>query len=230
MKILALIPARGGSKRLPGKNIRLLGGKPLIAWTIESAQRSQVTCDILVSTDDSSIAEVAAKLGAMVPWLRPAELATDTATSMDVVLHAMDWYETNHGVIDGLILLQPTSPFRKAETICQAAEIFATNGLRPVVSMSPACVHPAWCFQVERDSLTPVFGWDAIKSCSQDLPVIYTLNGAIYLAAPKFLRQYQTFLTADTWPMIINSLMEALDIDTDWDWWLAESAATSGIA
>jgi CMP-N,N'-diacetyllegionaminic acid synthase len=96
MKILVLIPARGGSKRLPGKNIRLLGDRPLIVWTIDLAKNIPKICDILVSTDDIAIAEVASKAGALVPWLRPAELATDTATSVDVCLHALDWYEKEY--------------------------------------------------------------------------------------------------------------------------------------
>ena len=117
MKILALILARGGSKRIAGKNIRKLGGKPLIQWSIDVAKRTPEIDDILISTDDEVIAEVAINQGLSIPWLRPKELSTDTATSVDAALHALDWYEKQSGMVDGLLLLQPTSPFRKKSTI-----------------------------------------------------------------------------------------------------------------
>lgn len=227
MKILGLVTARGGSKRLPGKNIRVLGGRPLIAWTLNAAKESGVLESILVSTDDQDIAKVAMEWRGDVPWLRPAELATDTANSIDVVLHALDWFESVHSLLDGVMLLQPTSPFRTAETIRQAVELFTANGQRPVVGVSPVCVHPAWCFQVEHNSMTPMLGWDAINYRSQDLPPAYALNGAIYVATPAFLRQHRTFFTAETCPMVINKSVEALDIDTEWDWLLAENFLNS---
>ena len=222
MKILGLVTARGGSKRLPGKNIRMLGGRPLIAWTLTAAKESGVLASILISTDDQDIAKAAMEWGGYVPWLRPAELATDTASSIDVVLHALDWFESVHGSVDGMMLLQPTSPFRTVETICRAVELFTANGQRPVVGVSPACIHPAWCFRIEHNAMIPVLSWDAIKYRSQDLPPAYTLNGTIYVATPDFLRQQHTFLTAETCPMIIDNPVEVLDIDTDWDWRLAE--------
>ena len=102
MKILALIAARGGSKRLPGKNIRLLGGKPLIVWSIDVARDIPEICDILVSTDSPAISEICKDAGIVVPWLRPVKLATDKASSVDVALHALEWYEAEKGEIDGL--------------------------------------------------------------------------------------------------------------------------------
>ena len=123
MKILALITARGGSKRILRKNIRPLGGKPLIVWSINIAKDIAEIVDILVSTDDPKISEVAKNAGAMVPWLRPPELATDTASPVDVCLHALEWYEKENGKIDGLMLLQPTSPFRSRDTILRGNEL-----------------------------------------------------------------------------------------------------------
>ena len=137
MRILALITARGGSKRLPGKNIRPLGGKPLIVWSIDVAKDSLEICDILVSTDDSAIAAVCEKAGAYVPWLRPAELAIDTASSVDVALHALDWYEAEKGAVDGLLLLQPTSPFRTQATVQRGIELFSQHDYQPVLGVSP---------------------------------------------------------------------------------------------
>ena len=124
MKILALIPARGGSERLPDKNTRLLGDKPLIVWSIEIIKDIPEICDILVSTDDIDISKISKESGALLPWLRPAELATDTASSVDTALHALDWYEAEKGAVDGLLLLQPTSPFRSRDTIYKGIKLF----------------------------------------------------------------------------------------------------------
>ena len=112
MKILALVTARGGSVRLPGKNLRQLGGKPLINWSIEIAQDIPEICEILVSTDNESIADISREAGALVPWLRPQEVSTNEPSSVDVALHTLNWYEAEKGIVDGLLLLQPTSPFR----------------------------------------------------------------------------------------------------------------------
>ncbi len=224
MRILALILARGGSKRLPGKNIRLLGGKPLIVWSIDVAKGIPQICDILVSTDDPATAEVCTMAGALVPWLRPAELATDTSSSVDAALHSLDWYEAENGPVDGVMLLQPTSPFRSAETIRQAAALFESNGGRPVIGVSPAVPHPAWCFRVVRESLVPILGWDELQRRSQDLSPAYALNGAMYIITPDDLRVERTFITNDACPLMMNDLVESLDIDTEWDWLIAETA------
>lgn len=223
MKILALIPARGGSKRLPGKNIRLLGGRPLIGWTIGAARDSGVCSAIIVSTDDEEIAQVAREQGAEVPGLRPAELASDTAGSVDVALHALDCYEATHGPVDGLLLLQPTSPFRTADMIRRGVALFAENhGRQPLVGVSPAQNHPAWCFRITSGGMEPFLGWEAIASRSQDLEPAWTLNGAFYLIAPARLRQERSFLTPDTLPLVIDDPRAALDIDTRQDWAMAE--------
>jgi len=219
MKILALIPARGGSKRLPGKNIKPLNGLPLIAWTIRSAQQSGVCAAIQVSTDDPRIAEVATQYGAEVPGLRPAELSTDTATSVDVALHALDCYERKDGAIDGLMLLQPTSPFRRVETIREGVRLFERyNAGRPVVSFSPALTHPNWCFKTAADGMEPFLGWEAINGRSQDLVPAWALNGAFYLVSPEHLRNHRSFLTADLLPLLLTDPQENIDIDTQDDW------------
>ena len=155
MRILALITARGGSKRLPGKNIRVLGQKPLIVWSIDVAKDIPEICDILVSTDDTAIASVCAEAGALVPWLRPTELATDTASSVDVALHALNWYEAEKGSVDGILLLQPTSPFRSRETVLRGMELFRKNGRKPVLGVSPTHTHPMWTLKMEGEYLVP---------------------------------------------------------------------------
>jgi len=205
MKILALIPARGGSKRLPKKNILPLGGKPLISWTIDAVKDIPEIVDILVSTDTDEIASVAKAAGALVPWLRPPALSTDTATSMDVCFHALDWYEGEYGAVDGLLLLQPTSPFRKRETIKKGIELFKSHyGERPVAAFSPVDVHPMWCYRINGDHIKPFIEGVDLKVRSQELEKAYVINGA-------------------TLPLLTDSIPEGLDIDTDWDWNIAES-------
>ncbi len=224
MKILALIPARGGSKRIPGKNLRLLGGKPLVCWSIDVALGLPELCDILASTDDAAIAQVATEAGALVPWLRPAELATDTASSVAVALHALDWYERAKGEVDGLLLLQPTSPFRTRATVERGIALFREHGGRPVLGVSPAQSHPAWCFRIEQGSMRPWLGQGMDLARSQDLEPAYALNGAFYLIRPKDLRARQTFYSDSAVPLLVDDLVEGLDIDTEWDWQIAEAA------
>ena len=217
MKILALIPARGGSKRLPGKNIKPLGGLPLIVWTIRAARTSSCFVDVLVSTDDQEIADISLVYGASVPWLRPPELASDTAHGVDVALHALDAYEMSHGPVDGLLLLQPTSPFRTAETIKSGVALFETNrGIRPVVGVSPAQSHPAWCFRTTADGMEPFLGWDVLKKQkrSQDLEPAWILNGAFYLISSDRLRKEKNFLPSDALPLLMDDPIVGIDIDT----------------
>jgi CMP-N,N'-diacetyllegionaminic acid synthase len=223
MRILALITARGGSKRLPGKNIRILGEKPLIVWSIDVAKDIPEICDILVSTDDTAIASVCTEAGALVPWLRPAVLATDTARSVDVALHALDWYEAEKGVVDGVLLLQPTSPFRSRETVFKSIELFVKHNRKPVLGVSPTPAHPMWTFKTEGDYLVPFLPESGLTTRSQDLSSAYVLNGSIYLISPKKLRLYKSFVEAKSIPLLIESQQEALDIDTEWDWQVAKT-------
>jgi CMP-N,N'-diacetyllegionaminic acid synthase len=223
-RLLAIVPARGGSKRLPGKNIMLLGGRPLINWTINTAIDSSVCIDVLVSTDDNEIASVARSAGAMVPWLRPSVLATDTASSAEVIAHALAWYEEAHGTVDAVLLLQPTSPFRSSETIRGAVRTY--TGQRgtishSVVSVSPAASHPAWSFNWRNGVLLPCLGWEALKHRSQDLEPAFTLNGAVYVIPANDVRAKHPIVRPGTLPFIMNDSRENLDIDTAEDWVLA---------
>lgn len=223
MRILALILARGGSKRLPEKNIRVLGGKPLIVWSIDVVNDISDICDILVSTDDPAIASVCRETGALVPWLRPAELATDTANSVDAALHALDWYEAEIGLVDGLLLLQPTSPFRTKETMRKGIELFRKSGQQPVLGVSPIHAHPMWTLRMEGDHLVPFMQDHRLGTRSQDLPPAYVVNGSFYLITPAQLREGWSFIGGKTIPLLIESPQEALDIDTEWDFKMAEA-------
>ncbi len=180
-------------------------------------------CDILVSTDDHAIAEVARNAGAMVPWLRPAELASDTTTSVDVCLHALDWYEGENGIIDGLLLLQPTSPFRSRSTVLRGIDLFCSNKHRPVLAVSIAASHPMWCFRIHEQSLRPFFAGGPANLRSQDLPAAYVINGSLYLIAPADLRKLRSFLSDDTLPLVIEDPRECIDIDSETDWKMAET-------
>ncbi len=223
MRILAVITARGGSKRIPGKNIRPLGGKPLIAWSLDAVSGIGEICDSLVSTDDNAIANVARDAGALVPWLRPPELATDTASSADVCLHAVDWYESNRGAVDGLLLIQPTSPFRRRETVLRGLELFRSAQFRPVIGVSPALSHPLWCFRIEGDRMRPFIDGGGLHLRSQELPPAFVVNGAFYLIAPQDLRQQKSFFSEAMVPLEIDQPDECIDIDTEADWCVAES-------
>ena len=216
MRILAVIPARGGSKRLPGKNTKLLGGRPLIVWSIDMAKTIPGVCDILVSTDNSSIASISSTAGALVPWLRPGELATDTATSADVVLHALDWYESEHGVVDGVMLLQPTSPYRSRKMILEGIQQF-NQQRRSVVAVSEVKAGPARCFFIREHGLKM-----CVPPSNSTQEAAHAVNGALYLISPDELRKTRSFLSVTSVPLIVNSQRESLDIDDDFDWWLAE--------
>ena len=222
MRILALIPARGGSKRLPGKNIRLLGGKPLVIWSIDVVKNLTEICDILVSTDDPRIAYVCRDAGATTPWLRPSYLATDTSSSVDVAIHALDWYEAEKGEVDGLLLLQPTSPFRSQKTVKRGIELFSSYGHQSVLGVSLTHDHPMWCLTVKDDYLVPFLPAHGLETRSQDLSPAYVVNGSFYLITPAELRSCRSFFGIKTLPLIIHSQKEVIDIDTEFDMKLAE--------
>jgi len=227
-RLLAVVPARGGSKRLPRKNVLPLGGRPLIAWTIEASLASAVAEETLVSTDDEEIAAAARARGACVPWLRPATLATDTATSASVLQHALAWYEAEHGAISGVVLLQPTSPFRSPASIRGAVESFLTQpqGQRnAVVSVSPSTHHPAWTFRIDGQAMEPFLGWNALEQRSQDLPPAYSLNGAVYVVPAQTVREGAALIRPGARPFVMRDPRETLDIDTEDDWRMAQQMA-----
>jgi CMP-N,N'-diacetyllegionaminic acid synthase len=223
MKILALIAARAGSKRLPGKNKRLLIGSPLVLWSVRSVRGISEVCDTLVSTDDNQIAEMCSSEGALVPWLRPTELAGDDVPMFPVALHALDWYEQVNGRVDGLMLLQPTSPFRSAQTVKRGIELFGSTGGRPVVAVSPARSHPMRCFDVRDDRMTPFINDKPVDLRTQELPPAYEVNGSLYLITPKDLKKHESFYAENMFPLIVESFEESIDIDTELDWRLAEA-------
>ena len=222
VKILALIPARSGSKRVPNKNIRLLGDKPLIVWTIESALNIPGICDVLVSTDSIEIQAISNAAGASAPWLRPQELATDDASSVDVAIHALDQYENENGEVDGLLLLQPTSPFRTKEYIVRGIEKYFDSDRSSVIGLSPIREQPSWMVTIKGDSIQ----WNGEKeefgAKSDNFSALFIVNGGFYLTHPLTLRINKSFYSPDTKPLICDSIIESIDIDSEEEFRLSE--------
>lgn len=218
-KIIAIIPARGGSKGILGKNIKLLDGKPLIAYTIEAALQSKCLDRIIVSTDDKKIAEVSKKYGAEI-IKRPKFLAGDKAKTIDAVFHVFDALEREKYVFDFLVLLQPTSPLRTAKDIKEAIELFQNTSPELLVSVYKMEPPPYWCFRIEKNYLKPIFGLKYFKPRGE-VPEAYMPNGAIYISSPKFLRKNKSFYAKKSLPYIMPK-EKSVDIDYPIDFRLAE--------
>jgi N-acylneuraminate cytidylyltransferase/CMP-N,N'-diacetyllegionaminic acid synthase len=221
-KVLAIIPARGGSKGLLWKNIKELCGKPLIAWTIEQAKSCSDIDRIVVSTDDREIAEVAKKYGAEVPFMRPAELASDTATTIDVIFHAINWLKEHEDYRpEYILLLQPTSPLRTREDIDGAIQMLKEKNAWAVVSVCETDHHPWWSNTLpENSNMKDFLRLEILNKRRQDLPVFYRLNGAIYLADTDYLYECNGFLGPDTFAYKMPK-NRSVDIDSDVDFKLA---------
>jgi len=219
--ILGLIPARGGSKSLPRKNIRPLLGKPLIAWTIEQALVSKYLDRVVVSTDDEKVANISKKYGAEGPFMRPKELATDEAKGIDVVLHAIDWIEKSGNSYDLIMLLQPTSPLRTSEDIDKAIKLLFSKKAQAVVSVCEAEHHPYWSnILPENGCMRDFIKTENMNKNRQELPVFYRLNGAIYLACWDYLKNERSFFGKNTFAYIMPK-ERSIDIDNEVDFELA---------
>lgn len=221
--VLALVTARGGSKGLPGKNLRPLAGKPLIVWTIEAALGSAGIDRVLVSTDDAEIARVSGLAGAEVPFLRPPELARDDSPHIDVVEHAMWWLDGHAGPPPAyLLLLQPTSPLRTTADIDAALAIARETGAPAVVGVTEPQPHPLKTYRLAADgTLAPFVESDIAYKRRQDLPPALAENGAIYLNRCDALRSLRTFVPPGTRPYLMPP-ERSVDIDSPLDFALAE--------
>lgn len=232
MKVLGLITARGGSKGIPGKNIKLLGGKPLIAYTIEAAKNAGVFDRLILSTDDEKIASIAREYGCDVPFLRPAEFANDTAAHLPVVQHAVAWLKEHEMYEpDAVMILQPTSPLRKAFHIREAVELLAQNpSADSVLSVAPIPEH----FSPHKAMVIDGHGWLELLNGNpirkriprkQDLPRAYRSVGSVYLFKTHLILHptEPNFYGTNVLPYEIDPRY-AVDIDTPEDWELAEKA------
>lgn len=219
-KILAIIPARGGSKTIPRKNIKLLNGKPLIYYTIKESIKSKYLGRIIVSTEDKEISEISKKYGAEVIE-RPEELAKDETPTIDVIFHVLQVVKAENFEPGLVVLLQPTSPLRNAQDIDNAIELFLKNDCESVVSVCEVEHSPYWSFEIENRYLKPIFGGKYLNMRRQDLPKVYTPNGAIYVSTPEILRKYKSFYCSKTIPYIMPP-ERSVDIDNEIDFMLAE--------
>jgi N-acylneuraminate cytidylyltransferase len=217
-KILAIIPARGGSKGIPKKNIKLLNGKPLICYTIDVARAVFEESDICVSTDDDEIIETVEKYGLKVPFKRPAELATDTATSNDVLLHALDFYESKSVFYDVIVLLQPTSPLRTIQHVKEALTLY-NKDIDMVVSVKESHAPVVLCQENENGYLEMTF--NKIATRRQDMRPYYEYNGAIYVINIKSLKD-KGMAAFDIKIKYVMPAKLSVDIDNDDDWKMAE--------
>jgi CMP-N,N'-diacetyllegionaminic acid synthase len=208
-KILAIIPARGGSKGIPKKNIKLLKDKPLIAWTIEEAKKSRFLDKIIVSTDDEEIVRISKEWGAEVPFLRPSELAQDDTPGIAPVLHALEYFPDYEYVV----VLQPTSPLRLAEDIDEAIYLCEKNKSNFCVSVTESKILPDWMFRINNQGLLQLLDSNReIPYQRQKAKKTYVLNGAVYVGRRESLIEKQSFLTPETIPYIMPNT-RSIDID-----------------
>jgi N-acylneuraminate cytidylyltransferase len=194
--VLAVIAARGGSKGLPGKNLAEAVGKPVIAWSIESAKQSQYIDRLILSSDDADIISVAESWGCEAPFVRPKELAGDTAKIEDALIHALDAVQEEY---DYLVLLQATSPLRAAEDIDSCLEMCRKTGAPACVSVTLPDKSPYWMYRVAEDGrMQRLLDDGAEYSRRQDLPPVYAINGAVYVAEVPWFKEYRGFVGAET--------------------------------
>jgi CMP-N,N'-diacetyllegionaminic acid synthase len=223
--VIAIIPARGGSKGLPGKNIRELCGKPLIAWSIEAGLHSQYIDEVMVSTDNETIAAIGKQYGASVPFLRPAELASDTATSYSAVEHALDFYATNQRRnFDYVVLLEPTSPLRAKSDIDEMLEKLTSLSERydAIVSLGQVHEHPAIMKKLSGNEIKPYCHELEQKTRRQDQEAAYFPYGVAYIIKTAALFEEKTFYPCRTTYKIIQRY-QCYEIDDLYDFLTVES-------
>jgi CMP-N,N'-diacetyllegionaminic acid synthase len=220
LSVLAIVPARGGSKGIPRKNIRPVAGRPLLAWTLEAARASRYIDRLILSSEDQEIMDVAQRLGCEVPFRRPSELAQDDTPGIDPVLHAI-------GLLPGydlIVLLQPTSPLRIAADIDACLDRLVATGAPACVSVREAADHPYWCYGSDAQGRLHPFVTlpEGAFSRRQQLPHAQTVNGAVYVARTHWLVSSRNFMTAETVGLEMPP-SRSLDVDTDADLAVAES-------
>lgn len=221
MKVLVIIPARGGSKGIPRKNIKPFNGKPLIYYTLDCARAVCSDENICVSTDDDEIISVVEQYGLKVPFVRPAELATDTAGTYEVLLHALDYYEKQGKHYDVVLLLQNTSPFRTAVHVKEALKLY-TPAVDMVVSVKECAANPYYCvFEEDAEGFLHVSKGDGTIIRRQDAPKVYEYNGAIYIINPDSLKHQHMHQFKKRVKYVMDE-MSSFDLDTMTDWKIAE--------
>ena len=222
-KILAIIPARGGSKGLPSKNIKPLCGKPLIGWSIEQAQASEYIDEIFVSTDSREIATVAERFGIKVPFLRPSELATDTSPSSAFVLHTIDYYRNKGQEFDYILLLEPTSPLRDVDDINIAIEqLLNHNTAKSIVGVSKVeATHPAFLVNISKEGLLKPYLEEMKVLRRQELNDLYFFEGSLYLSETNYYIKAESFYHNLTLPYVVPKY-KSYEVDDIVDFYIIE--------
>ncbi len=224
MKVLGIIPARGGSKGVPRKNIRLLGGKPLLAYAAESALRAKNLTRVILSTEDEEIAEVGKSYGLEVPFLRPAHLALDTTPTLPVIQHAVGFLETGGDIFDAICLLQPTNPLRRAEDIDNCIKLMESSNADSVISVLrvPAEYNPKWVYWINSDGALSLSTGDSEPiPRRQDLPEAVHRDGTIYLTRTNVVMHKNSLYGSKICQYRIDP-RRSVNIDTEEDWKKAE--------
>jgi len=220
--ILGIIPARGGSKGIKRKNIKVFAGKPLIAWTINEAISSGIFDELIVSTDDEEIKQIAEKFGADVPFMRPKELSTDRASSRDVILHAMEHCEKKDRKYELVVCLQPTSPLRTKEDILAAIDTMKRRKASAVISVCHAYKNPLWMNTLPANGRMDSFIRKYItKKNRQKLPLYYQVNGAVYVWKWDYYKKNKSTYSAKTFAYVMPK-KRSIDIDDEFDWIIGE--------
>lgn len=222
-KVIAIIPARGNSKRLPRKNILTLGSQPLIGWSIDAALKSNFVDDVIVSTDDAEIAKISKELGAIVPFLRPDELSTDIADTYSVILHCLEYLRKYNSLYDIVVILQPTSPLRTSKHIDEALILYRKKSAKSVISVCECDHTPLWTNTLNDDQSLVDFIPPEIRAIrSQDLPQYYRLNGALYVFnVAEYANSSELSYQEGSFAYIMDK-KASIDIDTEHDFKLAE--------
>jgi CMP-N,N'-diacetyllegionaminic acid synthase len=216
--VLAVIPARGGSKGIPGKNIRPLHGKPLIAWTIDAAKKSKFIDKLIVSSDSAEIIKICESFGCEAPFVRPAELAKDDTPGIEPILHAIGEIKD----FDLVVLLQPTSPLRSSVDIDQAISKCIDDNAPSCVTVCEADTHPYWTYKMDDADKLVSFVSDApVIHTRQTLPKCFQLNGAVYVAFTEFLQRHKTFISKETVAVEMPK-DRSIDIDNEVDFNLSD--------
>lgn len=224
-KTLFLIPARGGSKGIPDKNIRPFLGQPLILRSVATAREFADDADICVSTDSPKIAEIVRKSGLDIPFLRPAELASDTSGSYEVMLHALDYYKSNGRDYDRLVLLQPTSPLRTSDDVRRCLELY-TPECDMVVSVRPAATNPYYnAYETDNNGYLHISKGDGHYTRRQDAPQVWEYTGSIYVINTQSLRERPMSAFTRRIPCEMDKI-RSVDLDTPLDWLIAETLAS----
>lgn len=224
-KILAVTPARGGSKGIPRKNIKLLNGKPLIQWTYEKAIKSKYIDKVILSSEDDEIINSAKEIGFEIPFKRPSHLASDTASTKDVLLHVVNFFAEREEHYDYIVLLQPTSPFRDAKHIDESIEQMEKYGPDMVVSVKETSSNPYYVLFEENENGFLDKSKEGHYTRRQDCPIVYEYNGSIYVIKIEELINQNTMSFRNKMKYLMEDGYLSIDLDTPFDWSFAEYIA-----